>query len=156
MYCSYSQYSQYLGHQYCSYSKYSEYLGHQHSNTLSVLGARKITRRIEYTRSICIDGKYTCILIPGYRWYGLQQFLHTSKYDSLDIVRRYILRSILHVYTSYISNKKRIVLYSLDVCMYIWDRTVCVHTPGTIPGTNQPIIRSICALFLMRNTPAYL
>ena len=35
MYCSYSQYSQYLGHQYCSYSKYSEYLGRQYSNTVN-------------------------------------------------------------------------------------------------------------------------
>ena len=29
MYCSCSQYSQYLGHQSCPYSKYSEYLGRQ-------------------------------------------------------------------------------------------------------------------------------
>ena len=45
MYSSYSQYSQYLGHQYCSYSKYSEYLFHQYSNTLStpsILGVSSI------------------------------------------------------------------------------------------------------------------
>ena len=60
MYCSYSQYSQYLGHQYCSYSKtyYSEYLGRQYSNTLSTRSTKntrcsEYTGSIQYTRSIC-------------------------------------------------------------------------------------------------------
>ena len=33
LYCSHSQYSQYLGLQYCSYSQCSQYLGLQYSNT---------------------------------------------------------------------------------------------------------------------------
>ena len=58
MYCSYSQYWQYLGHQYCSYSKYSECLGREYSNTLSTRSTKntrysEYTRRIGYNRSIC-------------------------------------------------------------------------------------------------------
>ena len=56
MYCSYSQYSQYLGLQYCSYSKYSEYLGIQYCSYSRVL--------VEFAPSVMLILQVLAVLGP--------------------------------------------------------------------------------------------
>ena len=57
MYCSYSQYSQYLGLQYCSYSKYSEYLGIQYCSYSRVL--------VEFAPSVMLILQVLAVLGPS-------------------------------------------------------------------------------------------